>query len=606
MKYFYELFSSADLSPHGICLLWRPELVWLHVLSDGVIGLAYYSIPLALPISSGAAADVVFGWVFWLFAGFILFCGTTHFLSIWTLWHPDYGAEGMVKAFTALISIGTAAALWPLLPKALALPAPSALQRLNEELRQKVDERDRAFRQLSESEQRFRAYFDNVPERLFMIDVGTDGAFRYAQFNPAAERMGGVPTHAARGKTPAELVPHLADTLSARYRECVAASGPVRYEQTIDFGVGERSWETILVPLSDAHGRVTTIVGSGRDITERQESEQRLRQAQKMEAIGQLTGGIAHDFNNLLTVVLSNLEIIRFSIAGQPLVDERIEAAIGGIERGARLTRQLLAFARQQPLAARSVDLGRLIGETVDLLRKTLGERIDIAIEHAAGLWRALVDPAQVESAVINLALNARDAMPDGGKLKIALANAVLTAEDAAGDDEVTPGEYVVIAVTDNGTGMAPAVLEKAFDPFFTTKPDGQGTGLGLSMIYGFAKQSGGHVQIGSALGQGTTVRLYVPRTAAAAIDGGSAAANPEPEGHGTILVVEDDPGVRDAVVAILRDLGYAVLSAEDPVHALAILETGRRVDLLFTDVVMPGPLTTREMVQRARTLAPR
>jgi PAS domain S-box-containing protein len=606
MTYLYELLSSADLSPHGICLLWRPELVWLHVVSDGVIGLAYYSIPLALAYFVWHRRDVVFGWVFWMFAGFILACGTTHLLSIWTLWHPDYGAEGLVKAFTALISIGTAAALWPLLPKALALPAPAALQRLNDELRQKVDERDRAFRQLSESEQRFRAYFDNVPERLFVIDVGADGTFRYAQFNPAAERMGGVANSEARGKTPTELVPHLADTLIAHYRDCVAAAGPVRYEQTIDFRAGERSWETILVPVSDAHGRITTIVGSGRDVTERRESELRLRQAQKMEAIGQLTGGIAHDFNNLLTVVMGNLEVIRRNVAGEPLLDERIELAIGGVERGARLTRQLLAFARRQPLDSRSVDLGGLIGETVDLLRKTLGARIAIETARADDLWHALVDPTQVESAVINLALNACDAMPDGGKLKIALTNAVLTAAAAATNDEVAPGEYVLITVSDNGTGMAPTVLEKAFDPFFTTKPDGQGTGLCLSMVYGFAKQSGGHVQIASTPGAGTAVRLYLPRTADAATAVGTAAGIRDAEGRGTILVVEDDHAVRDAVVGMLRGLGYAVLAADGPADALAILQARRAVDLLFTDVVMPGPITARELVRQARAVVPR
>ncbi|MBI3513764.1 MAG: PAS domain S-box protein, partial [Proteobacteria bacterium] len=459
MRFIAELFSAADLSPHGICLLWRPELIWLHVLSDSVIGLAYYSIPLALACLVWRRRDMVFGWMFWMFAGFILACGTTHFLNIWTLWHADYAAEGAVKALTATISIATAAALWPLLPRALTLPSPAALQRLNDDLRHRVDERDRAFRQASESEQRFRAYFDNVPERLFLIEVGEDGKFRYVLFNPVAEQTSGVTTAEAHGKTADELLPRVADQLNARYRECVGAGRPIRYEETVDFRAGERTWETILVPIRDATGRITTIMGSARDVTEHRAAELQLRQAQKVEALGQLTGGIAHDFNNLLTVVMGNLEMIRRVTRGQPDIDQRVMAAIGGVERGARLTRQLLAFARRQPLDARVVDLGELIGETVDLLQKTLGEHIEIKVVRAPDLSHAVADATQVESAMLNLALNARDAMPDGGTLTIALANAQLGAEHIAADQEVTPGDYVEVAVTDTGIGMAPDVM---------------------------------------------------------------------------------------------------------------------------------------------------
>jgi PAS domain S-box-containing protein len=478
-------------------------------------------------------------------------------------------------------------------------PRIAALERDNAALTQQVAA-------LSRSEQQFRAYFENVPERLFIIDVGLDGKFRYMLFNPVAERTAGVSTAEARGIPAEELHPHIGDILNARYRECVAAGGPIRYEQTVDFRAGERSWETILVPIRDASGRVATIVGSARDISEHREAEQRLRQAQKMEALGQLTGGIAHDFNNLLTVVLGNLEIIRRHIGPQPKLEQRIDTAIGGIERGARLTRQLLAFARRQPLDPRIVDLGTLIGETVDLLHKTLGERIEIETVIDPELWRALVDPTQVESAVLNLALNARDAMPEGGRLVIELSNTEISAAEAARYEEVTPGPYVMIAVTDTGGGMPAGVLQKAFDPFFTTKPEGQGTGLGLSMVYGFTKQSGGHALITSTVGHGTTVRLYLPRARVPQAVSGDLDGQRSAPGTGTILVVEDDPEVREVVVGMLRDLGYAVLEAENAGAALAVVETHRAIDLLFTDVVMPGPVTTRQLVERTRALAPR
>ncbi len=325
-----------------------------------------------------------------------------------------------------------------------------------------------------------------------------------------------------------------------------------------------------------------------------------------MEALGQLTGGIAHDFNNLLTVVMGNLEIIRRHVGTQPMLIQRIDTAIGGIERGARLTRQLLAFARRQPLDSRIVDLGALIGETVDLLHKTLGERIEIETVVDPELWRALVDPTQVESAVLNLALNARDAMPDGGRLIIELTNTEITAAEAQRYEEVMPGQYVMIAVTDTGGGMPASVVQKAFDPFFTTKPEGQGTGLGLSMVYGFAKQSGGHALITSTVGHGTTVRLYLPRAGIIPGDDDDLEGTGAAQGTGTILVVEDDPEVREVVVGLLRDLGYTVLEADNAAAALEVVEANRTIDLLFTDVVMPGPVTTRQLVEQTRALAPR
>ncbi|HUL06269.1 MAG TPA: CHASE3 domain-containing protein [Candidatus Acidoferrum sp.] len=341
------------------------------------------------------------------------------------------------------------------------------------------------------------------------------------------------------------------------------------------------------------------------DVTQRNRSEAMARQAQRMEAIGHLTGGIAHDFNNLLQVIRANLDLLRPTVGEDAQAMRRLNDAQFGAERGARLTRQLLAFARRQPLAPVAVDLGRLVGDMANLLRRTLGETIEVETVVAGGLWNTLVDPGQIESALLNLAVNARDAMPEGGKLTIELGNATLDDAYAAANHDVTPGQYVMMAVTDTGHGMPPEVAARAFEPFFSTKPEGRGTGLGLSMVYGFVKQSGGHAKIYSEPGQGTTVRIYLPRTrqAAEAIETPAVAA--AVGGSESVLVVEDDAAVRKAAVELLESLGYRVSQAGDAEAALAILTGDAAVDLLFTDVVMPGSIGSRELARRAQALRP-
>jgi len=343
------------------------------------------------------------------------------------------------------------------------------------------------------------------------------------------------------------------------------------------------------------------------DITARMRAESMVRQSQKMEAIGHLTGGVAHDFNNLLQVISANLDLAVASgeVKGSALLGQRLQNAMGAVSRGSRLTGQLLAFARRQALDPRSVDLGRVIRDMTDMLRRTLGEEIEIEAVIAGGLWNTLVDPTQVENAILNLAINARDAMPEGGKLTIEAANAYLDDAYAATHSEVLPGQYVMLAVSDTGTGMTPDVLNRVFEPFFTTKPEGRGTGLGLAQAYGFVKQSGGHIKIYSEVGEGSTVKIYLPRTRRAKDAPEGPAQQPVQGGSERILVVEDDEGVRAAVVDMLTDLGYRVLRAENAEGALKQLEEGAKVDLIFTDVVMPGAVSTREMAQRAQILNP-
>jgi signal transduction histidine kinase len=391
-------------------------------------------------------------------------------------------------------------------------------------------------------------------------------------------------------------------------------------------------------PLRDAAGQTIGAVCAGLDITARKQTEQELRelnetleervatemksrqqaeaalrQAQKMEAIGQLTGGVAHDFNNLLMVIQGNLETLDRYLAStlvgnRERFDRPVRSALRGVERAAALTHRLLAFARRQPLAPDPLEPDRLVAGMSDLLRRTLGESVAIDIVSANGLWRIFADPNQLENALLNLAVNARDAMPQGGRLVIETANTRLDETYVSANQEVIPGDYVMFAVTDTGTGMSKEASEKAFEPFFTTKEIGRGTGLGLSQVYGFVKQSGGHVKIYSEVGEGTTVRLYLPRYTAAGEERdthGEAAAAAPVTGSETILVVEDDGDVRANSVSTLRELGYRVLEAPNGAAALQVLSREPAVRLLFTDVGLPDGMNGRQLAEAARERVP-
>ena len=345
-----------------------------------------------------------------------------------------------------------------------------------------------------------------------------------------------------------------------------------------------------------------------KEIIARRNTEAQLVQAQKMEAVGQLTGGLAHDFNNMMAVVISSLGLMRRRMAsGETNLEKFVDAAEDGAKRAATLTNRLLAFARKQPLNPEVVDANRLVSGMSELLRRTLGEHISVETVLAGGLWQSKVDPSQLENSLLNLAVNARDAMPDGGRITIETANAHLDDAYASSNVGVPPGQYVMIAVTDNGPGMRPDVLEKAFEPFFTTKPVGKGTGLGLSQVYGFVKQSEGHIKIYSELGQGTSVKIYLPRSRVAVAE----AAVPEPKppapvakAGAIILVVEDDAHVRGVSVATLRELGYVVIHAASPAIALEKIRSLPQIDLLFTDVVMPD-MNGKQLADKAAELRP-
>jgi signal transduction histidine kinase len=400
LHYLQQLWETNTLSPHGICLLWRPELIWTHVAADAIIGISYYSIPIALAYFVSRRNDLIYGWVFWAFALFILACGTTHFFSIYTLWVPDYGTEALIKLATAALSIITAIGLWPLLPKALAIPSTEQLHRINAELKQQVDERNTALAALQ------------------------------------AEK------------------------------------------------------------------------------TARLKTEDMLRQSQKMEALGQITGEIAYDFSNVLTAIAGNLERLEQRFRDQPDIHRSIKAAMQGAIRGGVMTQKLLASGHHKPLKVERTDTKRLIENMGDLLRHTVGERVTVDFSLAYGLWPVNIDRNQLESALLNLAVNARDAMPDGGRLTIESRNIV----DPQTQSATLHGAYVLLTVTDTGCGMTPDVASHALHPFYTTKPSGEGSGLGLSQVYGFVTDAKGDIELESQPGKGTSIRIFLPRAEAKAV----------------------------------------------------------------------------------------
>ena len=454
---------------------------------------------------------------------------------------------------------------------------------------------------------------------IFMLDP--DG--RVTSWNSGAQRIKGYRRDEILGRNFGQFytdedraagVPAQLLALAAELGRAEAEGWRVRND-------GSRFWASVILDrIDDEAGRHVGFAKVTRDITDQHlaqnmlaEARERMLQAQKMEAIGQLPGGLAHDFNNLLTVVIGNLETIQQNldalgggVAGQ--LKRAAASALRGAQRAATLTQRLLAFARQQALDPRPLDLNKFIAAEVEFLQRSLGETINIEAVGGAGLWQVEVDPNELEAALLNLAVNARDAMPQGGKLTIETSNAFLDEDYCRHNPEVRRGQYVMIAVTDNGIGMSMEVRDRAFEPFYTTKPAGQGTGLGLSQVYGFIKQSEGHVKIYSEPGEGTTVKIYLPRLITKTVAGDENRKSGDViEGLAgeTILVVEDDEDVRAYLVETLRRLNYQLLRAADASAALEFLrQRDLRIDLLLTDVVMPG-INGRELAKRADALRP-
>jgi signal transduction histidine kinase len=473
----FEMFrelASGRYAPHGYCLLWDPWLVWTMAVSDVLIALAYFSIPVALVIFVRRRRDVAFGGIFWLFALFITACGLTHLVALWNLWNGAYELEALVKAVTAAASVLTAILLWPLLPKAVALPSPAKLRATNAALRDEIAQREKA--------------------------------------------------------------------------------------------------------------------------------EAALVQSRKMEAMGQLTGGIAHDFNNLLQVIGGSLDLISARSRGDERLQRLSGSALAALERGRRLTSQLLSFSRIQRIELRPVRLDEMLVGLKELLGRTIEPAITLEFRTEDAPEAVLTDAVQLELALLNLALNARDAMPEGGRLTITVEGVSIT-----GRDDIPDGDYAAISVADTGTGMDEATLSRAFEPFFTTKAIGKGSGLGLSMVFGMARQSGGTVTIGSEMGEGTKVTILLRQVAPAATAGMEERRATDVHAEGLqglrVLVVDDEPIVREVVADMLADLGCKVTVADNGRAALELIERDAPTALVL-DFAMPD-MNGAEVAEAALRLHP-
>ena len=472
-----------------------------------------------------------------------------------------------------------------------------------------LTERKAAEEELRASEQRFRMLVQSVTDyAIYMLDA--DG--HVSSWNSGAERFKGyradeiMGEHFSRFYTDEEReaeIPRIALETARRDGRFEAEGWRVRKD-------GSRFWASVIIdPIRNDDGELVGFAKVTRDLTDKRSIEEQLRQSQKMEAVGQLTGGLAHDFNNLLTGISGSLEMMKVRLAqGRTSELEHYFTAAGGaVKRAAALTHRLLAFARRQTLDPKATNVNRLLSGLEELVRRTVGPGIQVEVVGASGLWPTFVDPNQLENAVLNLCVNARDAMPDGGKLTIETANKWID-DRAARRHDLPVGQYISVCVTDTGVGMTPEVITKAFDPFFTTKPIGEGTGLGLSMIYGFARQSGGQVRIYSEVGQGTTMCIYLPRHGedAPLDDEGELQANVSPSGEGeVVLVIDDEPTIRMLVAELLADAGYAVIEAPDGPAGLKVLESNARIDLLITDVGLPGGMNGRQVADAARVSRP-
>jgi PAS domain S-box-containing protein len=489
------------------------------------------------------------------------------------------------------------------------------LQAINQTLETRAEERARqlaaSLDKLEDTERRFSLLVEGVTDyAIYMLDP----TGHVVNWNSGAERIKGYSRAQVIGRHFSDFYT-LEDQRAGVPSKALAHAAQTGKYETEGWRVRQdltQFWAGVVInAIKNSNGELVGFAKITRDLTERRAAEERTRQAQKMEGIGQITGGVAHDFNNLLTIIIGNLETLQRNIETSSLDVERVRRSAENAMRGARraetLTQRLLAFSRQQPLAPKSVDLGRLVSGMSELLRRTLGEQVSVETVLGGGLWQAYVDQNQLELAILNLAVNARDAMPDGGKLTLETENTFIDEKYAASQVEVIPGQYVMLAVTDTGCGMPEDVKLRAFDPFFTTKGIGHGTGLGLSQVYGFVKQSRGHVKIYSEVGEGTTVKIYLPRAMIAAAAENETLEETPPRGseNETILVVEDDKDVRSYSSETLRELGYSVLEAENGKAGLKLLQTNPEISVLFTDVGLPGGMNGRQLAEEARKHRP-
>lgn len=746
-EYFDKLYKTTDFMPHGACLVWDTSLLWQHVGSDIVTGTAYYLIAALLFYFILKRKDVPYFWVFLLFGFFILSCGTTHFFGAWTIYYPSYWTEGIVKTVNAVISLGTAIALFPLMPKLLALPslqhALDKVDQLNTDLEQKVirlegeaqkrkeaeieifsqqaflqnaidalndtffvfdmssgkallwnksfeiisgyseeeiaklkapdsyyskedvekarghlerilngapetvelhlickdgrrvltecstsvlkdieghpktlisvgrdiADRKKAEDELKKSEERFRLLVENAPDAIFVRDKSS---FVYLN-NAALKLFGANSAYDLIGTSILErYLPQKRDEIRKRMQIINELHLAVSLHQSICLQLDgtEVDVESTAVPMT-FQGEDGALVFL-RDISERVEKEkqhqrleEQLHQSQKIESLGRLAGGVAHDYNNMLSVIIGNVELAKIRVERSDPVEENLEQILQAAIRSSDITRQLLAFARKQIVNPKVLDLNASVEGMLKMLRNLLGENLDLSWQ-PKGLWPVKMDPSQLDQILANLCINARDAIADVGKMTIETDTVSFDEEYCKDHPGFIPGDFVLLAVSDNGCGMDKETLDNIFEPFFTTKQTGEGTGLGMATVYGIVKQSSGFINVYSEPGQGTTFHIYLPRCEEENVVVQEAAASEVLKGQGeTVLLVEDEVAIVRLATAMLEDLGYRIMTANTPAKALRLAESHQGdIQLLLTDVVMPE-MNGRELAMQIQKIYP-
>ncbi|MCC6679223.1 MAG: PAS domain-containing protein [Phycisphaerales bacterium] len=626
-----ELFS-ADFVPRAQCVGDRAEIIWLHVLSDGVIALAYFSIPLALAHFVRRRRDVAFPGVFWLFAAFILACGATHGFGVAAFWYPMYRLDGLVKALTAGLSITTAAVLWRLLPRALSLPGPSELARLNAELRDEVAERRRAEARLEsargglesrvaertgelaeanrrlaaglaekevaeealkESRQRLQQKLAEIESLYSGAPVGlcfVDCEARLVRANAMLADIAGATVRDGVGRPIGDALAGTGALLEAECRR-VIESGKGSAERLLRVTVGpsrrERRWLLSSGPVRDEDGTLLGVNVLVQDVTERQLMEERLRQSQKTEAVGQLAAGIAHEINNSLTAIYGYLSLARAQVPAAHAATDHLDRVLMAAEQAGHITKALLTFSRNDPAARSPVELRLVVEQAITLFSGLTPASIRVEAEtaEAEGLM-VRGDSTQLQQVVLNLAINARDAMPQGGTLRVRVG----TGPREGGEEGLG---FVRLTIQDTGVGMTREVRDRVFEPFFTTKARGHGTGLGTSVVHGIVTSHGGEIEVESSPNRGTTFTIDLPRCAGTgpASRAGSAGENGE-RAAGTVVLAEDNRSIRELLARSLREAGFTVLEAKDGQELLdrvmAMEISGAAIAALVLDVDMP------------------
>jgi PAS domain S-box-containing protein len=584
---------NSSYMEHGFCLNWEPRLVFLHVGSDIITGISYYSIPLAMFYFAYRRRDIPFFKLFIVFAVFILACGTTHFLAAYVIYRPAYWIEGYVKAITALVSALGAVMFIPKIPEAIALPSllnsMDKVKKLNLELGIKNDALQMA-----------NFSIENVNDAIYWILE--DG--RIFRVNEAACKTLGYTPDELKGLRISDLDPCFSqDQWDEHWRE-LKAKKSVKLETKHQAKNGSILDVEVVANFMEYQGEEfnCAIV---RDITEHRKLEAQLQQTQKMESIGQLAGGVAHDFNNMLTVILGYGNMLGEAIPPDDPLQECVQEIVDAGIRSANIVRQLLAFARKQTIDPQVLDLNESIEEMLKMLRRLIGEDINLAW-HPSTIWPVNIDPSQLDQLLANLCVNARDAIDGVGKVTIETGTTTFDEIYCLEHPGFTTGEFVFLSVSDNGIGMDSDTVSRIFEPFFTTKEVGKGTGLGLATVYGIIKQNNGFINVSSEPGRGTTFRIYLPRHSEqiAVLVNQNEDVFRSCRGE-TVLVVEDDASILKLTIRMLTNLGYAVVAAGSPEEALKLAEEpDMKINLLLTDVIMPE-MNGRDLANRIVALHP-